>query len=814
MKIYISVFLLHIFCFSLEAQTRFNFESHRIQNKPTIDGHLDEKVWQQYITVQPFTQIIPSPDSPSLYKTELAIVYDDQAIYIAAKLYQNEDIQTRQLCARDQLGRVNADIFTVFLDTYHDKQNGFAFKVSSAGVLQDERLLNGNENGDIGWDAIWQAHVSHDKEAWYVEMEIPFSALRFSDRENQDWGLNFSRLVRKKNETSYWAAINQQMNGFLTQTGTLLGLSNVKPPIRLFLYPYVSSGFLHEQNGETSRNKWLKSGGMDIKYGLSESFTLDLTLIPDFSQVISDNLVRNLSPFEQLLNENRPFFTEGTELFNKADMFYSRRIGARPSSFYEVQAQYADTSLYNIEKNPNITSLINSVKISGRNKNKLGIGFFNALAAPMHAKIFNKQTQQREFIETEALSNYNVFVLDQSFKGQSYINFTNTLKLSKQNIYNANVSGLQWFQYLDNEKYLIKFVNKLSQQGKQFEKRGTYTEIQLSKVYGNTTYSLNALQFSPSFNQSSMGLQYDYNHSIQTLSYNHRNFKPRSKKLQLTRQGASIFFTENIVPFQLKQIQANVYYFWLLKNFYDITIGIESQPKTPLDFYQLRFFNKKMFQYPYLYAYLNGSTDSRKKLFYAYYIGYGQSNEKNTEYFNTDQSIRYQFSRKIDLTISGALKRDNNNIGFAFYDQNINEPIVGRRDVFEYSGEISLKYNISPDINFSGRFRHYNSFISYNSFHTVENNGQWRNTKIDYKNGYDENFNLQNIDLFFNWIFKPGSRIVISYKQWLNDYYILNNEVGNTYFKNVYQIIKKPKSFELSFRVIYFLDYNKIKKSS
>jgi hypothetical protein len=215
---------------------------------------------------------------------------------------------------------------------------------------------------------------------------------------------------------------------------------------------------------------------MDVKWGINESFTMDATLVPDFGQVISDNTILNLSPYEVRFQENRPFFTEGTELFNKAGLFYSRRIGLTPTGFYDVQGRAAADSNIEIIKNPSVSQLINTIKFSGRNKKKLGIGVFNAVSAPMFASIKNKQTNAIEKIQTGPLTNYNVLVLDQALNGRSSITFTNTNVLRDGLAADANVSALDFtifdkknikglnvleiFENLPNEFSLLKIIEK------------------------------------------------------------------------------------------------------------------------------------------------------------------------------------------------------------------------------------------------------------------------------------------------------------------------------------------------------------------
>ena len=165
-----------------------------------------------------------------------------------------------------------------------------------------------------------------------------------------------------------------------------------------------------------------------MKYGINERFTLDATLIPDFGQVISDNVINNISPFEIQFRENRPFFTEGTELFNKADIFYSRRVGREPTGYQDVidSVDGGPLTNYDILKNPNLTRLYNAIKFSGRTSGNLGIGVFNAVARSERAKIRNIQSGEDSSITTEELTNYNVFVLDQVLKNRSHITLTNT----------------------------------------------------------------------------------------------------------------------------------------------------------------------------------------------------------------------------------------------------------------------------------------------------------------------------------------------------------------------------------------------------
>ena len=184
-----------------------------------------------------------------------------------------------------------------------------------AATQMDCLATEGTE--DYSWDAIWQSSVKITDSGWEVEMRIPYAAFRFPKSKSQNWGINFMREIKRKNQKYTWNYINNRIGSVLTQSGKLEGIENINPPTRLFLIPYTSAYY---QKDRFESDKILKAG-LDIKYGINDSFTLDAILVPDFGQTKFDNAILNLEPFEQKLNENRPFFTEGTNLFNIGNLF-------------------------------------------------------------------------------------------------------------------------------------------------------------------------------------------------------------------------------------------------------------------------------------------------------------------------------------------------------------------------------------------------------------------------------------------------------------------------------------------------------------
>ena len=312
--------------------------------KITLDGKLTEEIWSNTEIATDFVMIAPDngKTEDKNRRTEVKVTYDNDAIYIAAILYDNQSKKiSKELTTRDNF--VSADHFGVFINGYNDGQQEFRFTVSAAGVQQDVLYTSNGE--DSSWNAIWDSHVEITDIGWVVEMKIPYAALRFSSEKKQTWGLNFYREINRDRQTFSWNLLDNKISNESTQAGILEGIENIETPTRLFLIPYISQYF---NANETQKTKGEFKGGMDVKYGINDAFTLDAILVPDFGQTTYDNVTLNLSPFEQQFGENRPFFTEGTDLFNKGGIFYSRRIGGRPSTKANLDTNEEYLSLIHI----------------------------------------------------------------------------------------------------------------------------------------------------------------------------------------------------------------------------------------------------------------------------------------------------------------------------------------------------------------------------------------------------------------------------------------------------------------------------------
>lgn len=815
-KVFLCSYLSFTIIFAFSQQKLI--EAVKINLPIKIDGNLDEAAWASITPVSDFIITSPVFGKPATKKTTVKITYDNTAVYIGAYLYDNIADIKKGLSARDVIERQNTDYFSIGLDTYKDNQNGFLFQVTAAGVQGDAKLSGSssgvnifNNNGvDRSWDAVWESKVSIKKDGWVAEIKIPFSAIRFAKTNLQKWGLQFTRFLRGINESSSWSPEDPNINGGINQWGTLDGLKNIMPPLRLSFLPYLSAGFKISPVANGTVTEFLKSGGMDVKYGINESFTLDMTLIPDFAQVQSDNIILNLSPFEVKFNDFRPFFTEGTELFNKAEIFYARRIGATPQGLYNVLALAIDSPQYKIIKNPGITRLYNATKLSGRTKHNLGIGILNSVAAEMNALVENTTTGKQINIQTEPLTNYNVVVLDQAFNNKSSITFTNTNVLRKGNSRNANVTSLDISMFDKKNIHQLYLAAKYSAiWGKLANSNGYRADAQYSKVSGTIQYNIYNSIKSDTYNPNDLGFLLN-NNSVDmggAISYN--NFKPTKKYLN-QRYQISLSNSYLYKPFTWQKFSVEYRHYVLFKNFWDVNLQFFSQPSWSNDFFEPRTPGKVLKRSPFYFLALGGSTDSRKKLFYNYFFGYAESPLPNDPYYNIQSGFRYRFNDKFQMSINASIEKDKGNWGFVYRDV-AGAPIIGRRDLKTNSTVLSALYNFNAKMNLNVRLRHYWRQVHYTGFYNLKDDGYW--TEKNFVPGYDQNFNTFNVDMFYTWDFLLGSRITLTWKNALGTNVNIDGVANQTYLKNFSSVFKYPHSNELSIKAVYYIDYLTLKKS-
>ena len=773
--------------------------SKRISAPIVIDGKLTEEAWSGAGKATGFTQLTPHPGYSSALATEVSILYDDNAVYIGATLHDpSPDSILKQLTPRDEFEYNNTDAFGVAFDTYSDQQNGFTFVVTAAGVQADAKIKF--DNFDYSWNAAWYSKVTITDKGWCVEMKIPYSALRFPKSAIQKWGVNFSRTIRRTREKSFWNPVLPGVNNFLSQAGTVSGLHDIISPVRLAFLPYIST-YAENYNGANSKTV---NGGVDIKYGINESFTLDLTLVPDFGQTLYDNKVLNLSPVEVRYDERRYFFTEGTDLFNKNDLFYSRRVGGTPVNSSTLTDRLDSNEV--VSKNPATTKLYNAAKISGRTSGNLGIGFFNAVSASAFATAVDTLTGATRQIQTAPLTNYNVIVLDQALKNNSYISFVNTNVNRKENSYNADVSALLFRFAGKNNTYVIDGSGDLSQlyyPGKTDVGYRYFMEV--ARIRGKYLWNLRTQSISDGFNPNDLGYLARNNKIYYGFNQTYNIYKPfwiansASNSINITYNRV---FAPNV--FQSFDVYGS--HNITFKSFLSSGIYWDATPLASNDYYEPRT-PGRFYVYPENYL-IGGyiSSDYRKKfaldvdvnnLFFA-------AQGRNTFYCAV--SPRYRFSDKLSMVYRTDLTNSNNDVGFV---DNVNDSIfLGTRNVYTLTNSVDAAYIFNNTMSLKLNARHYWSQAEYSKYSFLKTDGSL--TSSSYTTSHNVNFNSFNVYASFVWQFKPGSEMSVVYQ---NSIYSSGTNILHNYATDISNTFASPQSNSLSIKIIYYLDYLTLKNT-
>ncbi len=340
-----------------------------------VDGRLDDEIWQRATPITDFIQKEPAEGAAPTDAMEVRLVYDDDVLYVGARMFSRDGRIQAPLGRRDSTDQ--AEHVLVSFDTFLDRRTAFVFGVTAAGVRIDRYHSSDNEDSfDSGFDPVWRAETQVFADQWTAELWIPFSQLRFNPRTDQAWGLNLSRFRPTLDEEDFWIMIPRTVRAWSSRFGELSGIANIVPPRRIEALPYLAGGSTLN-GGDRDRNNPFDDGtnlhgrvGADIKMGLGPNLTLETAINPDFGQVEADPAEVNLTAFETRFPEKRPFFLEGANLFNigHPNFYYSRRIGARP-----IGPAAGDYVEY-----PNSTTILAAAKLTGRLPSKTSIGFVAA----------------------------------------------------------------------------------------------------------------------------------------------------------------------------------------------------------------------------------------------------------------------------------------------------------------------------------------------------------------------------------------------------------------------------------------------------
>jgi hypothetical protein len=425
---------------------------------PMIDGVMNEPAWQLAKPVTDFTQRDPNEGEPASERTEIRILYDNEALYFGCLMYDSDPSKiVARLARRDD--EVESDVLSIRIDSYHDHQTAFEFTILASGVKVDILQYNDAQQEDASWDPVWEVQTRITDDGWVAEVKIPFNILRFTPRPEMEWGIQFIRRISRKQERDQWVLIRKSESGFVSKFGHLVGLRDLPAPSNLELIPYAvgSNRFLPPSAAYPNGRDYRGNAGFDVKYRPGW-LTVDATINPDFGQVEADPAVLNLSTFETFYPERRPFFIEGVQIFRFGTfgdggggpgLFYSRRIGRAlevdpPANGYLVDE-------------PRAATILGAAKISGKTAGGLSVGLLEAVTGEERATVVDT-TGRRTEMRVEPLTSYSVFRLRQDVLENSNLGMIAT-SVHRRGGWPALTGGVDWtLRFLESTYRLDGFL--------------------------------------------------------------------------------------------------------------------------------------------------------------------------------------------------------------------------------------------------------------------------------------------------------------------------------------------------------------------
>ncbi|MBG6186273.1 DUF5916 domain-containing protein [Flavobacterium sp. CAN_S2] len=795
--IYLSLLFL-ITCSINTFGQKKTLQAKSITENITIDGKINEQIWESASIASDFIMFEPDNGKPisNDKKTEVKVLYDNDAIYISAMLYDNEPNKIqKEITNRDVFGV--SDHFSVYINGFNDGQQDFRFFVSAAGVQMD--CLATEDYEDFTWDAIWDSEVTITEFGWVVEMKIPYAALRFSKADKQTWGLNFMREIKRDVQKYTWNRIDTKIGAVIPQAGILQGIESIQTPTRLFLIPYTSAYY---QQSDIGSDRTFKAG-LDIKYGINDSFTLDAILVPDFGQTKFDNAILNLLPFEQRFEENRPFFTEGTDLFSKGGLLYSRRIGGSPIVEREnLEAQLSPNQ--EITDFPSTVDVINAVKISGRTAKGLGIGFLNAVSEKTYATIFDTTTKTASKTVVQSLTNYNMLVLDQRFNQNSSVTFVNANTIRNGGFRDANVSALLFDLNTKSNTYNLYGDFKYSSINTIEDYDGFKTEIGFEKTSGQYRYGFSGKYLSENYDVNDLGINFYSNY--------HNAYGHASYRIVNPTKIFNTFRLNEYVNFEIDNTSGKLQTGAFGTEIRATTLGNDSlellfelTPVKTFDFYEPREYGRYVFLPERMITILNFTSNDNNPFTLIIQPTFTKYNESGRNNYGFYLGSKYRFNDKFSLAFASEYTKMINDRGWVAFDDT--EIVFAERNREILQNDLTGKYSLNNKMTFNLTARYYWSYSKNHEFFTLQNSG-YLIPNTSYAQNKDRNFNSWNFDLSYSWWFAPGSEISVLYRNYgLQRSDIVEKRVS----KNLDNIFKSDLTNVLSVSIRYFIDYNTVK---
>jgi Domain of unknown function (DUF5916)/Carbohydrate family 9 binding domain-like len=830
-KLIIAVMLSSAFLF---AQENREYITSRVSTPPVIDGILDDACWETVPFSGDFNMHSPHDDRPSSFKTEFAVTYDNDNLYIAVRAFDPEpDKIYRQINRRDV---VFTEFIGICIDSYHDKNTCFAFLATPSGVMGDLFISKDGEVNDESWNAIWWVKTSINDEGWISEFRIPLSQLRFVNAEEQIWGFDIMRNIQRLDEESFWMVHKRNDQGFVHQFGTLRGLHDIKARKVADIYPYAL-GAVNTYEAEAG-NPYMDgsdmkfNGGIDGKIGLTNNFTMDFTINPDFGQVEADPATVNLSAFETFFSERRPFFIEGANITDfpldvnggQEQIFYSRRIGRYPHYDPDLNdGEYA--------KVPGATDIIAAAKITGRTEKGLSIGVVEAVTQKEYAQISNSDQSDERKQTVEPLTNYAVAALRQDLNnGETQLGAIVTAtnrNLSDEHLNylhkQAYTTGLDFRHYFKDHIWQIdarmlgslvqgstEAISETQQSSSHLFQRpdapwvtydstrttlaGTGGSFRIGKFGGQYRAAFKVQWKSPGLELNDIGFVGATDYIGQNIWLNYRKTEPFSifNRIDVTMFQWNNFNFGGLHQNSGLNLQSHVQF----KNRMGVDVGLEWNSEN-ISSTELRG-GPRLRNPGALYSWFWFGTDYTKDFYCSviYLNGYNAAGLRHSQQIESD--FNWKISQYVNLILFANWGRDHTTMQYVtdvdYYGDT--HYILSRFHQQSADLQLGINMNITPNMSLEYRGRPYIMSGKYDEFKVVtdgdnpvyEDRFDALTSNITYNNGeyfVDENRDLSldysfenpnfvyasfQSNLVFRWEYQPGSTLFLVWS--------MNNEIS------------------------------------
>ena len=839
--------------------------AHTGETIPVIDGRMDDEAWNQVEWAGDFIQRQPIDGSEPSQETQFKILYDAKYLYVGIRAFDTEpDKVVRRMSRRDGF---EGDFVEINIDSYADKRTAFSFSASASGVKGEEYISNNGDNWDATWDPIWYLKTSLDELGWIAEFKIPLSQLRFADKESHTWGIQVMRMLFREQERSYWQPIPQAAPGWVHLFGEINGIKGIKPQKQLEIQPYVLAKAerspMEEGNPYATGRATDLDVGVDAKVGITSDVTLDLTINPDFGQVEADPSRVNLSAFQLFFRERRPFFLEGNNTlnfrltqsqaggpFNNDNMFYSRRIGGRPSYYPDAEdIAYVDEI--------NNTRILGAAKLTGKNKNGFSWGVLESVTRNEKVEVTDTLGNTR-MESVEPLTNYVVGRVQQDInQGNALIGamVTATNRNLDENRFDylhedAYSAGIDFTQNFIDRKYYIslngvfsnvqgsrlsilntqtsseRFFQRPDNRTKEVDSTrtsltGTSGSIAVGKRNGKLVFQTGATMRSPEFELNDVGflVQSDY---VSQWSWAQYRFLQPFSIFRWMRINANQYLTWDFDDVNLyKALNFNTH--MQFKNLWFLGMGTTLSAKSVSNA-DLR--GGPSIKYPGSKEYwMYLSSNDNKKLSFDInpWIAFG--NHDNYYGKGFDIGIRYQPTDALRVSMSPGISFNNDELQYvaSYSSETSEEYVLGKIDQVTYSASFRANYIITPNLSIeywgqpfisSGQYSNFKRVLNANASEYHSRYNPYDNLQITYQpesevylidhdrdgaTDYeleDPNFNFMQFrsNCVLRWEYVPGSTLFLvwtsnaseSHKSRENSFKELSNDLNRIQGSNIF----------------------------